>query len=337
MEPNNQNNPVRKIRNFRTNLLWILFIFLFNYILVSGILTIPFDALTVAIQDSISNGLFHILFNYTYTIISIVVLFLVTWYIRPNRYIWKSFLLPRKDTAGKADESDILADFYGRHRNSFKMLGWGLLLGFLGNGFAILCAWLHQDIKLYFDFSVKQIPLMLFAAVSVIIQSTSEELWCRGYLYERVHERYPLWISAAVNGLLFGLLHCLNEGATPLSILSIAICGISYSLLRWYTGSIWILMGCHAAWNFTQAFLFGLPNSGLVSAVSIFHLEASTGVTNLFYDFAFGVEGGVPALLVDLSLGLIILFLAYKKGRLGELFMNQPMAIEAANSSADRK
>ena len=125
-----------------------------------------------------------------------------------------------------------------------------------------------------------------------------------------------------VNGALFGLLHCFNDGATVLAILEIATCGIAFSLLRWYTGSIWVVMGAHTMWNFTQNFIFGLPNSGLVSEVSVLHLDAANGITNLIYDHSFGVEGALPALLTDAAMGIVILLLARRDGRLGELRMS---------------
>jgi hypothetical protein len=107
-----------------------------------------------------------------------------------------------------------------------------------------------------------------------------------------------------------------------LAILDIAICGFSFSLARWYTGSIWMVMGMHAMWNFTQNLLFGLPNSGLVSEVSVFHLDAANGASNLIYDFEFGVEGALPAIIVDAAIGIVVLVLAKKNGRLGELRMS---------------
>lgn len=317
-----------RIARWRSNLIWIVVVFIALYVFVCGISGIPWDTTLLAIKDRISDGLFHVLGYYTYNIVFILVLFLVTWFIRSDRYIWKSFLLPRKDAEAATDESDILADFYGRSRNSFGMLGWGALIGFLTNGFAIACALLHGDIKLYFESSIRQIPLLLFALFSVGIQCASEEMWCRGYLYERVHERYPLWVAVAVNGVLFGALHAFNQGVTVFSVLQIAVCGISYSLLRWYAGNIWIVIGAHTAWNFTQAFLFGLPNSGLVSGLSVFHLDASTGINNLFYDFAFGVESGLPALFVDAMIGMVVIILAARSGRLKELKMNRAAAMQ---------
>ena len=148
-------------------------------------------------------------------------------------------------------------------------------------------------------------------------------------MYERLHERYPLWVAVAVNGVLFGLLHIFNPGADVIPIVGIIITGLSYSLLRWYSGSIWIAMGIHTGWNFTQNYLFGLPNSGLVSEASVFHLGAANGTTTWVYDWIFGVEGGIPALFIDGLLGVTIIYLACKNGRIKELGMNRVKTLEA--------
>lgn len=321
-----QKRAERKQR-IRTNPIWIVFVFLMAYLFFAGILHLIVDAIVQRNQDNVSASMFFTLEYYTETIADILGLFILTWAFRDNRYIWRSFMLPRRHSAeaASADLSadDLAAEIYGRSRNSFGMLGMGLLLGFLTNFFCILCALIHGDIKLYLESSLSAIPFYLFALFSVCLQSTSEELWCRGFLYERLHEKYPLWFSIMVNGVLFGMLHIFNDGADVLPIVGICITGISYSLLRWYSGNIWIAMGIHTGWNFTQNYLFGLPNSGLVSEVSVFHLDAATGNSSLIYDYVFGVEGGLPALFIDAMLGVICVYLGYRSGRLGELKMSR--------------
>jgi hypothetical protein len=125
-----------------------------------------------------------------------------------------------------------------------------------------------------------------------------------------------------------------NQGVSVLAIADITLCGISYSLARWYSGSIWLPMGMHTMWNFTQNFLFGLPNSGLVSEVSVLHLDAANGVTNLFYDYAFGVESTITGVVVDLALGVVILIMAKKSGRLGELMLSYEKKSEMKKDAA---
>ena len=221
--------------------------------------------------------------------------------------------------------------------NTSRTLLIGLLLGFLTNFTCIACAIAHGDIKLYFDFSAAQIPALLFGLLMVFVQSSSEEMWCRGFMYERIIIRYPLWVAVAANGVLFGLLHMFNQGVSALAIADIAVCGIAYSLVRWYTGSIWMVMGIHTMWNFTQNFIFGLPNSGLVSELSIFHLDAANGISNLIYDYAFGVEGAVTAIIVDAALGIGVLLLAKRDGRLGELRLSYEKRAELAARSKEEK
>lgn len=286
--------------HFTNRIIWIVIVWFALYEVVDSLLILSIGGLPVALIKNQSAGLTFILEYYLPLLVSCLFFVLLCLIVKKNRFMIDTFKPSRK---GK----------------SFKMLGAGLLLGFLTNFFCILCALLHGDIKLYFDFSAPQIPLMLLALVSVFFQSTSEELWCRCYLYDRINVHYPLWMAIVINGTLFGLLHLSNPGMSVMAMADLIICGVAYSLLRWYSGSIWMCFGIHTMWNFTQNFLFGLPNSGLVSEVSVFHLDAATGISNWIYSYEFGVEGAVPAVFIDLLLIVVILILAKKSGRLGEL------------------
>lgn len=286
--------------HFTNRIFWIILAFIGWYILLAEIAMIPFQLLLRFAFKDPTGGLAFVNEYYAPIIGSCILFVLVCRLVKKNRFM----LDITKPTSEK---------------QSMSKLGLGLLLGFLTNFFCILCALLHGDIKLYFDFSAAQIPLMIYALLAVFVQSTSEELWCRCFLYERINVHYPLWVAVLVNGVLFGLMHCFNPGVSVLAIADITICGIAYSLLRWYSGSIWTCFGIHTMWNFTQNFLFGLPNSGLVSEASVFHLDAATGISNWVYSYEFGVEGAVPAVFIDLLLAVVILILAKRSGRLGEL------------------
>ena len=57
--------------------------------------------------------------------------------------------------------------------------------------------------------------------------------------------------------------------------------------------------GLHASWNFTQAVLFGLPNSGGITPFAIFGVTPGTTPTAGFaYDPGFGIEGSAMATVV---------------------------------------
>ena len=243
-------------------------------------------------------------FFYLVTLPEFIGIFLYTRIPKRNRFILRSFV---SQGLGK----------------TMKMLLLGMLVGFVMNFGCIACAMLNGDIHLYLDFAASQIPFYILALIFVFIQSYSEELWTRGFMYERINVRYPLWVAILVNGVFFGLLHTLNPGATVFAVVEICVCGLSFSLAKWYTGSIWFPAGIHTAWNFTQNFLFGLPNSGLVSEASVFRLDAASARDSAVYSVGFGVEGAFPALAADALLGIICLILAARDGRIGELFQRQ--------------
>ena len=295
--------------HFRNRIIWILLVWFFLYELVDGLLILSIGYLPRKLVPDQSAGLAFVLEYYTPLLVSCIFFVLFCLIVKKNRFLIESF---RPTHEGR----------------SMKMLGIGLLLGFLTNFFCILCALIHGDIKLYLDFSASQIPLMAFALISVFFQSTSEELWCRCFLYDRINVHYPLWVAIVVNGALFGMMHLANPGISALALADLIICGVSYSMLRWYSGSIWTCFGIHTMWNFTQNFLFGLPNSGLVSEASVFHLDAAAGISNWIYSYEFGVEGGAPAVFIDLLLVVVILILAKRDGRLGELLESRESRVE---------
>ena len=333
---------IRQPRFKGNNIIWILFIWFILYEIFAGMAQLWLGNLLRDISLTLSPAVYFINTYYTPTIGSVIALVLICLIVRKNHFILRSFL---PEGMGKNHRIKVIEDTYeATQENTARNLLIGLLLGFLTNFACILCALIHGDIKLYLDFSADLIPTFIFAFLMVFVQSTSEELWCRGYLYERLNIHYPLWVSVLVNGLLFGLMHSFNPSVSVMAIVGIAVCGISYSLVRWYTGSIWIPMGIHTMWNYTQQFIFGLPNSGLVSEASIFHLDAATGSSNLIYDYGFGVEAAIPAILVDGLLGAVVIYMAIKSGRIGELTMSYekraaltqsvPQTADAADQSA---
>lgn len=190
--------------------------------------------------------------------------------------------------------------------NTLLMLLLGIVIGFGMNGFCILLAWLNKDIVLYFD-SFQLLPLIIIF-VTVFVQSSAEELICRGYLYQKLRKGYKSPVVAIVgNSLFFAILHLGNEGVTVLSLLNIFLVGIFCSLIVYYMDSLWCAFAVHTAWNFTQNIVFGLPNSGIVVPFSIFKLDASTATNSFAYNVGFGIEGTIVADVIFL-LGCVTLF-----------------------------
>lgn len=196
--------------------------------------------------------------------------------------------------------------------NTVKMALWGLLIGLGMNALCVGIAVFHGDIQL--SFSSFPVLKILLVFLSVLVQSGGEELLCRGVLYQRLRKGYRNpWVAILVNPIVFVLMHILNPGITVWSVLSIYLVGVMFSLMVYYLDSLWMAMAAHAAWNFTQNFIFGLPNSGTVYDFAIFKLNPATARTSLCYNVEFGVEGSLTAVLAFALAVAILLYLGKKK------------------------
>ena len=190
----------------------------------------------------------------------------------------------------------------------------GYLIGIGMNGAAILMAWMHGDIRMYFD-KFELIPfVILFAAV--FVQSAAEEMVCRGFIYQRVLRTYrnKFWLAVLVNSVFFGLIHLGNDGISAMAVVDLVVTGLLFSAMVYYFDSLWMAMAAHAGWNFTQSILAGLPNSGNVVPYSVFKLDAATARDSFFYNVAFGVEGTVPAIAIQVVVLAALVAIGIKLG-----------------------
>lgn len=194
--------------------------------------------------------------------------------------------------------------------NIFKFL-FGILIGFALNGVCILVAWLHGDIVIHFE-SFRPLSFVFIFAM-VLIQSSAEELMCRGFLYQILIQRFKSPVFAILgNSLLFASLHLGNNGITVLSFIDICLSGILFSLMVYYMDSLWCAFAGHTAWNFTQSIIFGLPNSGNPAVYSVFKIDLDNSKNSFAYNVIFGIEGTVLSVIV-LALACMALYLWGRK------------------------
>lgn len=195
--------------------------------------------------------------------------------------------------------------------NNWEFLLLGLFIGFATNGVCILAAWINKDIALTFD-SFQPISFLVIF-LCVFVQSSAEEFICRGFLYQRLRKSYQNPVVAIIgNSAFFALLHLMNSGVSVLSIINVFIMGLLFSMIVYYTESLWCAMTAHAAWNFTQNIIFGLPNSGIVLPYSVFKLDAANARNSMVYNVGFGIEGSVSATIV-IGIVFAIFIIKYKK------------------------
>jgi uncharacterized protein len=103
---------------------------------------------------------------------------------------------------------------------------------------------------------------LLWAAMFVPA-ALAEELLFRGYPFFRLARTGSPVRAAVVMSLCFGAAHLGNRDETVIGIAQVVGIGLVFCLAVWRTGSLWWALGAHAAWNWTQTFVFGCATSGL--------------------------------------------------------------------------
>jgi hypothetical protein len=93
---------------------------------------------------------------------------------------------------------------------------------------------------------------------------------------------------ASAPPLVFAALHLSNPGATALAGATVAVDGLMFCALYALTGTLWVPIGLHLAWNFTQAYLFGAAVSGNALGHSIAVSTARSNAPTWLTGGAFG-------------------------------------------------
>jgi hypothetical protein len=153
----------------------------------------------------------------------------------------------------------------------------------------------------------------LIAALTVGLGAgIGEEIICRGVLYRIVEEGLGSWIALLVSAIFFGAAHLNNPGATAWAAAAIAIeAGILFGLLYLVTRSLWICMGLHAAWNFMQGTVYGIPVSG--TGADGWLVSTRSG-PDWLSGGVFGAEASVVALALCLAVSAVLLWIAVRRG-----------------------
>lgn len=153
----------------------------------------------------------------------------------------------------------------------------------------------------------------LALSFSVALAATvGEEIVFRGVVYRLFEEGFGTTVAVLLSGALFGLLHAGNTGATVESSIAIALeAGVLLAAAYALTRSLWLPIGLHVGWNFTEGGIFGEAVSGHASSgllnVHLFGPDALTGGQ-------FGPEASLPAVGICLVTALVMLILAEQRG-----------------------
>jgi membrane protease YdiL (CAAX protease family) len=137
-----------------------------------------------------------------------------------------------------------------------------------------------------------------------------EEFLFRGYTQFTLATGIGFWPAAFLLSAGFASAHLLNPGEGPVGALSVFTIAMFFCLTLRRTGSLWFAVGLHAAWDWSETFLFSVPNSGLVAPghLSNSALHGARWLTG----GTVGPEGSVMTFTV-MGAAFIVFALVYRK------------------------
>ena len=164
------------------------------------------------------------------------------------------------------------------------------------------------------EIETKPVDGVALALRDSIRSGVLEEMVLRLVIFRLLWRAFGVWPAVVLAAMTFGALHLSN----PDSSLFAALCliageGIGIGLYL-ITGRIWASIGMHAAWNFTQGWLFGAAVSGTEEiAGGPLALRPAAGASDLLSGGGFGPEASLAALVISLLASAAFLRWAWRR------------------------
>ena len=145
-----------------------------------------------------------------------------------------------------------------------------------------------------------------------LLAGVGEEIAFRGGVYRLLEEGFGTTIAIILSGALFGLLHWANPGATAMSALAIALtAGVLLAAAYVLTRSLWLPIGIHFGWNFTEGGIFGAAVSGGKSHGLFTTVFAGP---DWLTGGKFGPEASLTAVIICVTVAAALLAVAIRRG-----------------------
>lgn len=208
-------------------------------------------------------------------------------------------------------EHRTLAEFSSR--GAVRESAWGVLLG------AALFTAVVAALAVLGAFGVVgwgSLEGVGMALSSAVATGLIEEILFRGIVYRLTEAAFGSTVAIVVSAALFGAVHMFSPNSSAVAAVAIAVeAGILLALAYVVTRRLWLAIGFHAAWNFTQGGIFGLAVSGHASEGL---LVGRTSGPEWLTGGAFGPEASVVAIVVGLAASGVL----YRRARRQSLLVS---------------
>ncbi len=164
-------------------------------------------------------------------------------------------------------ENRSFADYALPLRGAFGARFWfGALWGFVGLSALLLAIRAGRG----FSFGTAAVGGTRLAgyaavwAVAFLLVALLEEFLTRGYALYTLTTGMGFWPSAVLLSVIFGAGHLRNPGESWVGGLAAALIGFFFCFTVRRTGDLWFAIGLHATWDFSESFLYSVPDSGVM-------------------------------------------------------------------------
>nr|WP_255498923.1 MULTISPECIES: CPBP family intramembrane glutamic endopeptidase [unclassified Leucobacter] len=156
---------------------------------------------------------------------------------------------------------------------------------------------------------------MLVAWIAIFgVQSSAEEVAMRGFAMQSYARSFGAPVAIVLQAVLFAALHGQNDGMNVLPIINLLLVGLVLGCWAIRDGALWGVCAFHAAWNWSQSWLFGAAVSGQSSkGGSVFTTTTSESGNALLTGGTFGIEGSIIVTVVLAAMLAVLVRPAVRK------------------------
>ena len=162
------------------------------------------------------------------------------------------------------------------------------------------------------------ILILIKVFIFFVFQGLFEEILFRGYLMPFFSKVIGIKFTIILLSFLFTCIHLFNPNLDIIGLANVFLAGVTFSLIYYYTGNLWLVGAMHTLWNFILGFIVGSQVSGIITFNSIFF---SIPVENkdLISGGKFGFEASIIETILELTISLFVIYLIKKEKRIESL------------------
>jgi membrane protease YdiL (CAAX protease family) len=171
-------------------------------------------------------------------------------------------------------EGRTLADYGLPAREAFGGKFWqGTLIGFASIT-ALLVAMRLVRVFYFGTIALHRAEVVKYAALwglAFLMVGFLEEFLFRGYALFTGATGITFWPAVILSSILFGYVHHGNSGENWLGAFNAGAVGFLFCLILRRTGSLWMGIGFHSAWDWGETYFYGVADSGQVAPGHLFN------------------------------------------------------------------